>query len=831
MSHFKKNSFKKIVSFYLLIFVFFINQFYILKADEKQENQTFLEADYVKKNENNFFANGHVILRRPTMLFNADEIFIDKKKTKTNKENYKFYIKNWVKLRTDSDNILFAKSMFYDEENKNGFIKNAQIYPSQNEHREVYATTLEKRDDIFIMNNVSLCPCKIFKDSNVDSNRRTPFEKIDYEDELLEKPIEKNSIDNTDKEMHNKIKNTFLSLNMNQMIYDRNESLVTFKRFYLRLFGLPVFYLPSYSLHTNDSGDSGFLMPQIIPIGTRQIGIELPFYYKIRNNIDILLSRTQYFDLVPMKNEGLINDNAHKLKDLSRYRESSTQFRFRHLMSTKYGYENFYRIEGMMTDRTQLVDNTTALGKVDSNGNKMMGYRWMIDFRTRLKLTKTTFFKVDINLTSDKNLMYYYKFDPRQIQENKIHLYDVAENRYFSAEILGYQSRLFYLDTKTNPTAFPVLRGEFDFKKDRLGGNFYFKSKSYFVDRREGFDSSALGIDFGYHLPYATKFGTKITFDTMARGLGNYFNYTQYNSNVQNDNYGGIINGNYYAPSKYLENNTHTSKFGYNLLGFSKLQAEHPVIIRSLFGKTIFNPKLAFRFSGNNGRKTQFPAEDNIALQMNYYNAFDLVQSSGLSIYDKGESVVYGLDFKHQFTKNIEFFGGVSQNMRLERALQEEVLAEYTGFRRTMSDIFAHFGAKAYNFSTNGFVNYDQHSKEPRILGVNVEYSDRYSFVSVQYSSLSKNATFLNYPMQLLTLNAKIAPTNKFKIIATTMYNFKSLQIDDSKRKAGFIMYNVGAYYTISCLTIGFTISRTNFVISNTPSDTIIRIKIAFAGF
>ena len=814
----------------LVLACFFFFQAHIANAIKDKEDRTLLEADYIKKNDNIFFANGHVILKNNKTLINADEVVVNKKKN--NNENHEFHFKNWVKIRTDSNNILFAKSMLYDEEKKNGIIKNAQIYPGTGEHQEVYATKLEKQDNVYILDDVSICPCKILTDDNVNSNRKQRFEKIDNEDELLEKPIEKNSIDNTGNEMHKKIQSSFMSFKMGKMIYNGNDNTITFKRFYLRLLGLPVLYVPSFSFHSDDSGDNGILLPQIIPIGKRQLGFEIPLYFKIRKNMDVLISRTQYIDLMNDKKKDLINSgNAYKLKDLSRYRESSTQVRFRHLLSNKYSNENFYRIDAMLTDRTQLVDNRTSLGKINENGDKIMGYRWMVDFRTRMKLTNTTFLKADINLTSDKNLMYYYRFDFRQIQENKIHLYDVTENRYFSAEIFNYQSRLIYLDPKTNPTVFPVLRGEFDFKKDKLGGNFYIRSKAYYINRQEGFDSSVFGTDIGYHLPFFTKFGTKITFDAMGRGIGNYFSYSQYTSDVKYDNYGGLLNGNYYASSKYYRDNLLTSTFKYNLLGFGKLQVEHPMIIRSLFGKTIFNPKFALRLAGNNIKDFRAPIDDNIAMQMNYYNSFELVQSTGFGVYDRGKSAVYGFDFKHQVSKNIEIYGGVSQNIRLDRSVQEEFLAEYTGFRRTISDVFAHFGAKVYNFSANGFLNYDNRNNEPRMLGMSANYSNKYTFVSVQYNSFSKNATIFNESIGLLTFNMRFEPTKKLKIIATTMYNFKNSDHNNKINKGSLTMYNVGAYYTISCLTIGLTVSRTNFVITNTPSDTIIRVKFAFAGF
>ena len=837
------NCFKSVVTyriFFAVIVYLICSNFYFVKADEINKNQTFIEADYLKKNDDMFLVNGNVILKRSKILINADEIkgVKDKKNNiisnndkktkqrsknsknikekKDNDDKYKIYVKNWVKLRTHDDNIIFAKSMFYNEYSDVGNINNAQIYPGVSEHTEMYATKLFKDNDIITMVDVNVCPCKIFTDSNVDNNRRNLFSEISEEDELLEKPIEVNSIDNTDKEMRDKIRYSPISFNAEYMSYNTTEQKATFNKMWIRLFDVPVFYLPSFSFHSNDDGDSGFLMPQIIPIGRRQLGVEIPLYLKIRQNIDFLFSRSQFFDI--QKNKKFIKEgNAYGLKDLARYRESTTQFRFRHLISDLNAYESFYKIEAMITDRTQLVDNNTGLGKVTSDGKKALGNRWLIDFRTRMKFTETTFFKTDINITSDKNFAYYYRFDPRQIQENKIHLYDVTENRYLSIELFNYQSRLINLDKKINPIVFPVIRGEYDFKKDRLGGNFYVKGKTFYLNRSEGYDVTTGGVDIGYHLPYFIKNGTKITFDSMIRGIGSNVEYNQYaNINMNNDNY--------YMTGSYRRNQL-------TIVGFNKLQAEHPVIVDSALGITVVNPKIAFRASPNDGRNIHVPVEDNLYTQMTYHNAFDLVQSEGYGIYDTGYSFVYGFDFKHKINKNIEFFGGIAENQRLNGSVNIEKLGEHSCFRRTLSDIMSNFGFKFYNLSINGFLNYDHVNKELRMVGVGANYSAKYASIYVGYNEISKSANIGRTPMSAISMHANIELTKKLKIISSVVYNIKGAKYNDVYIAPNFTTYSFGAYYVISCMSVGAIVSKTNFALQNTPSDTVFRIKFSFAGF
>ena len=857
----KKNVILQCIVFILLCFFSFFEQ-NISFAEVLQENQTFLEADYLKRSNDNFFANGHVILKRLTMLINTDELEgikeikakqkemelndklkkideIDGKVNDNQNEKYKFYAKNWVKIRTDDDNIVFAKSMFYNENTGIGKIYNAQVYPGQkHNHTELYSTQLDKIDCIYTTNNATICPCKLFLDSNVENNRKNQFLLMDDDDELLEKPIEKNAIDNSDEEMHQKLRNNIISVKADKIIYDSEEHLMTLKKMWLKILGIPVFYFPTYSMHTDDEGDSGVLMPQFIILGTRQIGVELPLYWKIRPNMDILASRTQYFETGLGKYQYPdTKDNAYKLKDLSRYRESSTQIRFRHLISTNNAYENFYRIEAMMTDRTQMVNNQSGLGKTNDDGDKVMGYRWMIDFRTRMKMSKTTFLKADINWASDKNLAYYYKFDPRQIQENKIHLYDVAQNRYLSLELLNYQSRLLSIDDNTTPLFFPIIRANYDFKKDKLGGHFYFKSKTYYINRKEGFNIANVGMDFGYHLPFFNKFGTKFTFDAMLREVYNNTSFNEYSQIsfapfqyyfgsshlLYFGNYGGMLQNNHYIYSDYRKNSLQT-------FGFTKFQVEHQFVLYSFFGKTIITPKMAIKYAPNSRQKHLSPVEDNLFARINYLNIFDLTQSDGYGVYDVGGSYVYGLDLKHRFIKNIEIFGGISQNMRLGGALDEEFLAEYTGYRMSMSDIMAHFGAKLYNFSASGYLNYDNSRNEIRIFGARAGYANQYLSLHVSYNSFSKYATSIGAGFDSLGVMLIANPTTKLNFIANMSYNSKGVDTQYGWKKGGITYYSIGAYYTISCLKIGFTLSRNLFSLTNIPNDIVYRFKFAFTG-
>ena len=859
-----------------LAFLFFISPFCTsVLAETVKNKQTFIEADFVKMGENNsFFANGHAIVRRQNLLMNAGEVkaikqakdtrqqqdensdHFQSKDKKNEEEKYIFYANDWVKIRTEDDNIIYAKSMFRDENTDVSLMKNVQIFPGGNrDHTEIYSTELQKENCISTLKDVSMCPCKIFIDDNVESNRIAPFYAMTDNDELLDKPLQQNSIDNTDEEMHDKLKKTFISVRSERIIHDKENATITFEKMKWRILGVPVFYIPKYTLHTDSSGDSGFLFPRLVISKSKQTGFELPFYWKIRDDMDLIVSRSQYFDiglLSWMTNVGsnVINnlhnqDKRMQLRDLSNYRTSHTDFKFRHLVSTNNAYESFYTLEGFIMDWSQLVDNDTGRGATKGNkadGEKIKGIRWMADLKARLKLSKTTFLNISQYYASDGKIAYMYLGDARQIRTNSVHLYDVLYNRYISAEVYTYQSALLRIDDKTMPVVFPVIRAEYDFKKDRLGGNFYIKSKAYYINRKEGFSTATVGVDGGYYLPYYFKNGTKIIADTLLRSQYNHIGYSEFseiaylpnqyrwdNLKYYFGNLAGFIQGGYYANSNILANGLDAFN-NFSILNFNKLQAEHSILIKSLIGNTIITPKVAIRYSPNGRRNLYLPVEDDFGVNMNYYNAFELLQSSGYGVYDTGGSFVYGADVSHRFKKGFELQGGLAQNIRLGDSIDERYLPDFTGYRRTASDLMGNFGFKFFGISGNGVFNYDLQRGELRTFLFNVSYGMKYFSISLGYSSFSKYSNIFGIKMDSLNGSITLTPIKDLNLSASMNFNLNGMDAPNKQIGPGFTSYRLMVQYKISCVTLGFSVSENKIRLNDMPSTVLYRFMIKFSG-
>ena len=130
-----------------------------------------------------------------------------------------------------------------------------------------------------------------------------------------------------------------------------------------------------------------------------------------------------------------------------------------------------------------------------------------------------------------------------------------------------------------------------------------------------------------------------------------------------------------------------------------------------------------------------------------------MTQSNGYGIYDSGGSAVYGFDFLHKIKNNIEFFGGLAQNVRLGKDIDDDIIADYTGYRRTISDLLGNFGMRLYSITTTGYFNYDLHLKELRYFGVSSSFGynfteNQFIMLSLNYNSFSKNANLFGQQLE-----------------------------------------------------------------------------------
>ena len=820
----------------------------IKKEDKLEENETSIEADLFEGGTNFLNGYGDVVLKKTDILLNTDEINTQKdiyselelqsrlKKfpddNSTKKEFLLININKNFKIRKEDDSFIYGKSLFYNEFHKTAILHNVQMFPGDKPSTVILAEEINKKDTIYKIKNFFVGMCALNDNNLLEEKEKDNF----LEAEKIPEPNQNNILKSEFNSVVESNKYLPISLTGESIEFDSKENLATFNKAKIKLFNIPIMYIPTFSMHTNDDGDSGLLIPKFIFLGRAQTGIEIPLYIKVSNNFDFVISRNQYFTFpAPLGIDMKIAEGA--ALDSVRMRSSSTGITLRHLISNKYNFNSFYFFEGMITDKTNLIDNSTGLIQTN-DGIKSVGVRGFFDLYAKTKLTNTTFLNIDYTYISDKNFLYIYRNDQTIYKMNSIHLFDVTENTYFSAELVQMQSMLLNFGNAAFPIVMPVLNGNIDFKKDKFGGNFYLNSQFSTINRTIGYDYTKFATDIGYTIPHITNSGYRVTFDAMSRIQYNNINYNGYQNStaiapmgmigmnaysIANNFTPGFGNYQYMAQNQAYNRGMTSSLNSFQFLNFTKLEVDKPLITSWVLGNTIIEPKLAIKYNPNQWvNPNMMINEDTFNTQLNHNNAFSLLQTNGLGVYDSGGSAVYGVNIEHFFKfSSIKLFGSLAQNLRFTGNNITSQILEQSGYYNSKSDIVGQIGIATNILQISTNYRYDTFHKEFRELTINSTLNLDFLLLSVGYSKFSQRATFFNRGMETINFMAKLKLLKKIEMNAMIMYNLSNEPLYGfSGGKTGIISMNYGIFYDISCVRVGIQISQNNFVLPGMPTMT-----------
>jgi lipopolysaccharide assembly outer membrane protein LptD (OstA) len=824
-----------------------------IQSTEITKNQIFLQADKISVSNQVTQATGRVLLKGKQVILNSDLIFAAKSNICSGnncEDNILFQAYKYVKIRMEDGTFIYAKSIFYDQEKDYAKIDYPQIFPSENIYSQIFAKKIEQitknykneaeKETEYVLQEsiISLCSPQ---DRILKKERTIPFDKAKDSVPLTSYD---NILNKNPDHIYWKRCLSPISISAAEMKINTKTHLASMKHGVLRIFGIPLFYMPSFSIHTNKhGGDTGLLLPRLMIMGRKQMGLEIPFYIRLRNDMDLVISRTDYFSLpspLGSSNQSISSDPRYSLLDLKRMRASVTGLLFRHLVSDKYNYSSYYKFEGLLTDRTVKVDDNTGLASVDEFGNVNKGYRGYFELTGKMQLGKNLFLNIDYLYSSDKNFLYIYKMDYRQYKINTLSLFDVTDNHYHQIDLVNFQPLIVNLAKNTMPIVMPVVRSEFNFRKDKIGGNFYMKNRFSTIERTVGYDHTNFALDFGYNLPYISKSGYKITFDSLARGQYDHLYYSGiYDATAiipsqyyTFGNYGGMLQNDFYIKN---QSNGHYAQF----LNFNKLQLEMPFISQSDIGTTIIEPKMAFRYIPNSGRKDVIVNDDAFGIKMSYNNAFSLLQTNGLGAYDSGGSFVYGIDLTHKFdnsiTKGLEIKAGVAQSLRLIDSVTENILPQSSSFYNSRSDILGQFilqkTMNSYNIQIGINYRYDTIRKILREMTSYAAWSGNRFMVSLNYSKFSKQASIFNREVDIMQFFTRFEIYKNLVINMSAGYNFSDSPIPGLPQgRTGITILRYGMMHTVGCIDYGFAVSENHMAIGNIPTIRTYRFIIRVNG-
>ncbi len=816
-----------------LLLIFYL--FNLKNLQSKDLDNILIQSDYAKKDKEISIFKGDVLLKKTDIVFSSDEFNFLKinKNESNNPENQLFFTDKPVKILLDDGTYIFGSKIFYNSSKNNSYLNDIQLFPGDDGISFFARKAIEKDDEVYILEDCILSSC-IIPDKELEKQREEIEKNGMYKINEIQEPkhnlVYRNGLNKTE---WSYILNPW-SVYSSEIEVNKNTRTAYLKNVVFRLGPIPIFYFPYLSFNMKEV-QSGVMPPRLTSLGLRQQGIEIPIYFRISNNIDLIISRSQYFSIPGLSSQKTTNDPTLMPLDFQRMRESSFGLDFRHLISNEYGYQNYYRFTGLLTDRTQLI-NDSGLGKLDSNGYQLMGYRGFLKAKSFIAFRENLFLNIDWTYISDPNILYIYKMNYTPYLRNRIQLNYVEKNSFHSIEIVEYRQTMMRFNQNIVPQYMPIIRSMMQTNLDFIGGKFFYDFQSSYINTQSAYNHFQARIKTGYDLSYIFNNGIKLSanftpyleFHNLTNistnqtaiapnfiginGAESFNNNSLTYSNVYVlGNYAYILNS-----PQFLGTNMRTN---FTRQGFqSNIMLNYILISNSNLGTTIIDPKIGIRVNQAFFDKNTFINDTYYLFTLNYYNFYETFRSGGLSIYDYGISPYGGLNLKHEYSHDIFFFAGGAIQNNIYNPLGSYV----TSFSGLNSIGFSNFVGE-FGFNVKGAIykgNYRLDIKNGTLLELNqvamINLFNGILNVGVYQMFIAREASFFNREISTLGLSTRINIMKNLFIQSSFGFNLsEEATINFPNGKTGITNINSGIFYRHSCFVIGFIVNANFFTVGN----------------
>ncbi len=430
-----------------------------------------------------------------------------------------------------------------------------------------------------------------------------------------------------------------------RIIHNEGERKVYYENGTLELFGYPVAYLPFfYHPDPTVKRQSGFLPPHVYSNNRVGVGIEAPYFWSIKPNMDATMA------LVPFTGQGLL-----------------AKAEFRHRL-----VNGAYQIKAAGIDQVNpqrfgaLSGNRDFRGALEATGEFNINKRWLWGF--------------DAALLSDRSFLNDYYVSRSQLTERTSQLYltGQGDRSHFDMRAIGFYG-LSELDSNRQlPIIHPVIDYSYYFGNPVFGGELSYKLNFTSLSRRDA--------DFSPISPLATFGTTRAGTIDMSRCLATAANpatclvrglpgdYTRFSAQMDwrrtvTSDVTGII----FTPFARMRADiasVNVSQAAAGIGNFPNAQddnlirampavgfeARWPFISVHSWGTQTLEPIMQMIVRPNETHIGRLPNEDAQSLVFDDTNLFAIDKYSGYDRVEGGSRLNYGL----QYSANVHRFGMVN---------------------------------------------------------------------------------------------------------------------------------------------------------------------------
>lgn len=469
-----------------------------------------------------------------------------------------------------------------------------------------------------------------------------------------------------------------------KLSYNRDRHRLSYRDASLEMFGVPVFFLPSFSHPDGEAKQvSGLLVPQIELKRQLGVGIGLPYHFALASDRDITVTPHVYSAANPA-----LEVSARRL-----LRDGPIQ------LEAFVTYANLVEYA---------ADGTTELNR----GDKLRGY-----FALKGKLQHTPEWRstFSVRLTTDDTFDRLYRLDYDDTLRSTYALERQTATSFLSIAGWGFQS-LRALDRGGEiPFVLPLIN--YDWRPDEviLGGRFRVGANSMNLFRSAGQDVQRALAFARWDRSFLTGFGQRVTATTMLRG--DLYN-TSNAANATLPEYAGLsgVHG--------------------RAIPVAALDVEWPFAGPALGGTQTITPRVQLVASPT-GLNNGIPNEDSRAIDLEDINLFDLNRFPGYDRFEGGSRITWGVEYRLD-RPGWALQSTIGQSLRL--AGTGDDFPQGTGLSNDFGDFVGRSNLKLGSmFEITHRFRVDHSSLAVRRNEIDIQVGSRSTYATIGYLKLNRN--------------------------------------------------------------------------------------------
>ena len=383
-------------------------------------------------------------------------------------------------------------------------------------------------------------------------------------------------------------KKSFLSITSKNTEINNQEGVMKTKHSFLRIYDIPVLYTPYLRVTLpSKKKKSGFLNPGYSRNSNLGLGIKLPYYFYIADNMDLTTT-----PLISVGGSQIVVDNE-----------------FRHI--TKYGkYDLDFEISNNQINRNE---DTNIVKRTDKK------VRWNLEGKGEFDFNLDTGLDFDINRVSDRDYLRDYRFDFINYIVSEVNIDKIKGRNYSSAKLIGIQELEDFDNKKAEPFIIP-LNYHIESKPNSWKGKYLFTTDFTTISRVDGLQYRRVSAVPEFEIPYNLK--------------GNLFSF---NAKIQGDFYS--LEDNFKSIDKSQEYNKNQTNYSPE----ASLKWRLPLVKKSKKNTIMIEPMANFVISSVERGNSLIPNEDSNSSELTVSNLFISDRISGYDRTESGRRINYGV--------------------------------------------------------------------------------------------------------------------------------------------------------------------------------------------